>query len=131
MIVGGIAVIARGVPRLTTDIDATVWGEGLSLRELYSALAAEGIVPRRTPAEELARQRQVLLLVREATGTSLEILLAWRDQDDIERLLVLHGRQVDFQRLRHLMRQLAEAVDEPERVQEFEALAERMIPNGR
>lgn len=33
MIIGGIAVIARGVPRLTVDIDATVWTENIELRE--------------------------------------------------------------------------------------------------
>jgi hypothetical protein len=29
MIIGGVAVIARGVPRLTDDVDATIWGGGL------------------------------------------------------------------------------------------------------
>jgi hypothetical protein len=28
MIIGGIAVIVRGVPRQTVDVDATVWAEG-------------------------------------------------------------------------------------------------------
>jgi len=32
MIIGGMALIARGIPRLTRDIDATVWGEGLELK---------------------------------------------------------------------------------------------------
>jgi len=31
MIIGGMALIAHGVPRLTRDIDATIWGEGLDV----------------------------------------------------------------------------------------------------
>jgi hypothetical protein len=31
MIIGGLAVIARGVPRQTVDIDATIWAEGLDV----------------------------------------------------------------------------------------------------
>ena len=34
MIVGGIAVIARGIPRQTVDIDATLWAEGLDVGEV-------------------------------------------------------------------------------------------------
>lgn len=38
MIIGGIAVIARGVPRLTRDVDVTVAGAPLSAGELLEQL---------------------------------------------------------------------------------------------
>lgn len=98
MILGGIAVIARGVPRLTTDVDATVWGEGLAIHDLYSVLKTEDIVRRPTRGEELARQRQVLLLVHEPTGTPLEILLAWlpfeREAIDRASLVTFGGSEI-------------------------------------
>ena len=36
MIIGGMALIARGIPRLTHDIDATVWGAGLGACRPYA-----------------------------------------------------------------------------------------------
>lgn len=166
MIIGGIAVIARGVPRQTIDIDATVWGEATSLEDLLAGLEAHAIVPRIPDAEEFARRRQVLLLEHRPTGTTLEISLAWlpfereaieragpvtlrgveipvaqaqdlivykfvawrdRDKDDIERLLLLHGGGLDLDRIRHLARQFAEALEEPERLAELEALLRRTL----
>jgi len=46
MIIGGIAVIARGVPRQTIDIDATVAAADLDLDEVLATLAARHITPR-------------------------------------------------------------------------------------
>lgn len=46
MCIGGIAVIAQGVRRTTTDIDATVRGEGIHLNAFVEALAGYGIRPR-------------------------------------------------------------------------------------
>ena len=40
MIIGGIAVISRGVPRLTRDVDATIAGGVIELGELIRALLA-------------------------------------------------------------------------------------------
>lgn len=40
MIIGGIAVIARGVRRMTTDIDAVVLGDTIDLSTLLRALGA-------------------------------------------------------------------------------------------
>ena len=45
MIIGGIAVIARGVPRQTIDIDATVLGREVTLGDLFGTLEAQGIIP--------------------------------------------------------------------------------------
>lgn len=166
MIIGGIAVIARGVPRTTVDIDATVWGQEASPEELFAALETEEIVPRIADALEFARRRQVLLLEHRPTGTPLEITLGWlpfereaieratevefgglelpvplpedlivykavawrdRDKEDIERLLLLHAEKVDLGRVRELVAQFAAALDEPERIEQFEALVRRAL----
>jgi hypothetical protein len=34
MVIGGIAAVAHGVHRLTTDIDAVLWGNGVDVRPL-------------------------------------------------------------------------------------------------
>ena len=166
MIIGGMAVIARGVPRLTVDVDATVWGADVELLELFGTLSEQGIVPRVRDALEFARERQVLLLRHEPTGTPMEVsiawlpferealenatpvqfagvevpvavpedlvvykALAWRDQDrsDIERLLVLHGKSMDLEKIRAFVSEFAQVLGEPQRVEEFEALVRRAL----
>lgn len=77
MIIGGIAVIARGVPRQTVDIDAAVWAEHLDVDRLVGVLEHHAIVARIPDAAAFARERQVLLLRHEPTGTPLEVSLAW------------------------------------------------------
>jgi hypothetical protein len=166
MVIGGIAVIARGVPRQTIDIDAAVLGRAVSLEALFAALGAHGIVPRIPDAEDFARRQQVLLLKHQPTATTLEVSLAWlpfeeealersspvvfrgievpvvqaqdlivykavawrdRDKSDIERLLLLHGDELDLAFLRDMVRQFAEALEEPARVSEFEELVSRSL----
>lgn len=165
MVIGGIAVIAHGVPRLTTDIDATVWFEDIDLEDLFALLARNGIEPRLGDALDFARRRQVLLLRHRPSGTPLEITLAslpferealaratpvrfaeievpvaspedlvvyktlaWRDRDrpDVERLLILHGSTMNLDRVRRLVREFAEILEDPDRVEEFEALVRRV-----
>lgn len=72
MIIGGIAVIARGVPRQTVDIDATVLADAVTLERLIGELARDRIVPRIADAEEFARRHQILLVRHEPSGTPLE-----------------------------------------------------------
>jgi hypothetical protein len=166
MIIGGLAVIARGVPRQTVDIDATIWAEGLDIDAMLPILAQEGLVPRTPDAIVFARERHVLLLRHEPTGTPIELILAylpfeqaaleradlvdfggvsvpaataedlivykvvaWRDRDraDVERLLVRHGRSINLERVRQLVREFGTALDEPERVDEFEILVRRAL----
>lgn len=166
MFIGGIAVIARGVPRLTVDVDATVQGDAVDLQDLFATLEAHQIVPRISDAVDFARRRQVLLLEHGPSGTPLEISLGWlpfelealrraspvdfggvtipvaqpedlvvykavawrdRDKEDIERLLLLHASEIDLDRVRELVRQFAEALDEPERVSQFDALLRRTV----
>jgi hypothetical protein len=165
MIIGGIAVIARGVPRQTVDVDATVWGDATSIEALVEVFRRHHIVPRITDAVAFAKERQVLLLRHSDTGTPIEVTLAslpfereaigratrvdfggvqvavavpedlvvykavaWRDRDraDIERLLLLHGPTIHLDRVRSLVTEFAEALDEPHRVAEFDALVARV-----
>jgi hypothetical protein len=77
MLIGGVAVIARGVRRLTDDVDATVWAEGLETRSLLGALAAHRIVPRIDDALAFARRSQVILLQHEPSGVDIDLSLAW------------------------------------------------------
>lgn len=166
MFIGGIAVIARGVPRLTVDVDATVQGDAIDLQDLLATLEAQQIVPRIADAEDFARRRQVLLLEHGPSGTPLEISLGWlpfelealrraspvdfggvtipvaqaedlviykavawrdRDKEDIERLLLLYANEIDLDRVRDLVRQFADALDEPERISQFEALLRNAV----
>jgi hypothetical protein len=166
MIIGGIAVIARGVPRQTVDVDATLWGAEVDLGDLVEVLASHRIVPRIHDALAFARRRQVLLLRHEPSGTPIEISLAWlpferealgratritfagieapmataedlviykalawrdRDRSDIERLIVLYGKDMNLQKVRDMMVQFAEILEDPQRVQEFDTLVRRAI----
>lgn len=166
MIIGGIAVIARGVPRLTVDVDATIWAEKVDLSELVEVLAKHQIAPRIQDALEFARQRQVLLLRHEPTGAPIDLslawlpfeqealenatllqfagieipvataedlviykALAWRDQDrsDIERLLVLHGKDINLSRVKSMVESFAEILEDPSRKRDFDALLQRAL----
>lgn len=77
MLIGGIAVIARGIPRHTDDVDGTISGEALDLEELVRILKDHDIEPRVFDAIEFARQHQVLLLVHTPSATEIELTLAW------------------------------------------------------
>lgn len=77
MIIGGIAVIARGVRRMTTDIDAVVQGDAVAPKVLLGELAKRGIVPRIPDALSFARQNLVLLMRHSRTGVDLDVSFAW------------------------------------------------------
>jgi hypothetical protein len=162
MLIGGMAVIARGVPRLTRDVDATVAAGELDARQLADEFAKYGLVPRIADAVEFASTRQVLLLRHEASGVDVDVSLAWlpfeleaiasadsidvggvrirvaraedliiykavafrpQDQQDIERLLTLHGKKVDMERIRRVIGEFASAIEEPERLAAFDRIA--------
>lgn len=165
VLIGGLAVIARGVERLTADVDAAVRGEGLDLERAFEVLGRHGIEPRIPEAKRFARERQILLLRHENTGTKVDLSLAWlpfedqaiaraesldlggvsmpvalpedlivykavawrvRDREDIERLLTIHARRIDLEKIRGLVADFAAALEEPERVKEFEQLVQRV-----
>jgi hypothetical protein len=68
MVIGGIAVIARGVPRTTLDIDATVWAEHLDLDRALNVFARHGVAPRATDVRQFADVHQVIPLRHVASG---------------------------------------------------------------
>lgn len=165
MIIGGIAVIAAGVPRQTIDIDAVVLGRDSSPESLVTSFARYGIVPRIADAVQFARERQVLLLRHEPSGVTIEVSLAWlpfeeealaranqieiggvtlrvatpedlivykaaawrdRDRADIERLLALHWREIDLERVRSLITEISAALDDSGRIEAFENILARV-----
>lgn len=77
MVIGGLAVIARGVVRHTDDADATVWAADVDLPNPIAALGRHGVVGRINDLEAFAAQAQVLLLVHQPTGVPMEVSLAW------------------------------------------------------
>jgi hypothetical protein len=77
MVIGGIAVIARGVRRFTTDIDVAVRGDAVRPERLLRALATHGIEPRIADALTFAEANLVLLLRHEETGVDLDVSFAW------------------------------------------------------
>jgi hypothetical protein len=58
--------------------------------------------------------------------------VAWRDRDraDVERLLRLHGPTLDLARIRGLVAEFAEAIEEPGRIQDFELLVKKAFPGS-
>ncbi|MFO7695403.1 MAG: nucleotidyltransferase [Vicinamibacterales bacterium] len=87
MLIGGLAVVARGVPRLTIDIDAVVDAEGLDVDRLWEVLRDSGFEARVIEAAKLARERLVLLLRHPASGVTVDLSLGWMqfERDAIER----------------------------------------------
>lgn len=166
MIIGGIAVIARGVPRLTRDVDLTVAGASLPVGELLEELDHHRIAPRIEDARGFAEAHQVLLLRHRPTSVDVDVSIAWlpfeldalaaadvlslagttvrvaraedllvykaiawrpQDQQDIERLLVLHGHTVDLARVRTLVGEFAAALDDTERPSALDRLIARAL----
>lgn len=170
MIIGGIAVIARGVTRLTRDIDATVAGAGTDIEALLGVLARHRIVPRVEDAVRFAAESHVLLLRHAPSGIDVDLSVAWlpfeldaiaasellaihgarvrvaraedlviykiaawrpQDQQDVERLVALHGKHMDMERVRGFARELATLLEEPQRVEELEKILSRATPAPR
>jgi len=115
MIVGGIAVIARGVRRLTTDIDAVVRGDATDPMRLLASLVKERIVPRIEDATAFAEQNLVLLLRHEPTGVDLDVSFGW---SGFERKALEARAEVRFGRV-------SAPMATPEDLVVFKALAAR------
>ncbi|MCA9644800.1 MAG: hypothetical protein KC492_29120, partial [Myxococcales bacterium] len=60
-------------------------------------------------------------------------IAAWRpqDQQDVERLIALHGEHMDLARVRAAVRELAATLEEPQRIEEFERVLTRARPPGK
>jgi len=77
MIIGGIAVIARGVRRMTTDIDAVIRGDAIELDDLLPLLADHEITPRIDDAIAFARANYVLLLRHDPSKVDFDLSFGW------------------------------------------------------
>jgi len=160
-IIGGVAVIANGVPRATVDVDATVSAQAVEPEQLAAALARHDIVPRIDNAVEFARSRHVFLATHRPSGVSVDVSLAWlpfeeeaiaaavtcdfagvrirvprpedlviykmvaarpRDLDDVENLLLVHGRAMNLGRVRAVVADFAAVLEDAERPAALERL---------
>jgi hypothetical protein len=77
MVIGGIAVIARGVRRMTTDVDAVVRGDAISIDALLELSSRQAIKPRIADAAAFARANLVLLLEHAPSGVELDVSFGW------------------------------------------------------
>ncbi len=77
MVIGGVAVIALGVPRFTSDIDVTIQGRSNHPEQVFGAFSHHEIGPRIESALEFAKARQVILALHEPSGISIDASLAW------------------------------------------------------
>lgn len=161
MIIGGLAVVLRGFPRHTDDIDITILGSEVSVQELFGALCGAGFEARIGNAVEFAEQNQVLLMRHRSSTIELDVTLAWlpfeteaisaaeptsieevvlpvarvedliiykavawreRDRRDVSDLWQMHRPSLNRARIVDVVTQFAEAIEEPNRVKELEAL---------
>lgn len=93
LVIGGVAVIVRGVPRFTVDVDATLALGDLTLERLLDGLARHAIQPRMEGAIEFARERQALLVRHDPSGVPLDLTVAWLP---FERDAIRRGEPCDF-----------------------------------
>jgi hypothetical protein len=77
MVIGGIAVIARGVRRMTTDVDIVVRGDAIAPAKLLELLDSQDFEPRIDDALAFARKNLVLLVRHRPTGVDADIALGW------------------------------------------------------
>ena len=77
MVIGGIAVIAHGVPRFTADVDAAIAAGSTDASEMLEAFQAGRILPRIDNALDFAQANQVLLLVHEPSEIPVDVSFAW------------------------------------------------------
>lgn len=168
MVIGGIAIIARGVRRMTTDVDVVVRGDETTPAAMLRALATRRIVPRIADAEAFARERLVLLLRHEPTGVDLDLSFGWttfehealeacseatygsvvapmasaedlvifkamaarpKDIEDATALMLMH-KEIDVDRVRRHLAELAALADEPTLMSGLEAVI-RLAAAGR
>lgn len=93
MLIGGMAVVARGAPRTTEDVDATVLAPGFDVDRFLVACQSHTIVPRRPDFREMALQAHILLLQHSESGIELDVSLAWLG---FEQEAIGRAQPVDF-----------------------------------
>ncbi len=107
MLIGGIAVILRGVPRTTRDIDFTFSGGHGSIAATLALLARSELLPRIEDAEAFGRENQVLLLKDGPSGIEIDASLAWLSFEEEAianaEVLVVHGVRIPVARAQDLI----------------------------
>lgn len=93
MLIGGMAVVARGAPRTTEDVDATVLAPGFDIDQFLAACQVHQIVPRRPDVREMAVEAHILLLQHAESGIELDVSLAWLG---FEQEAIGRAQPVDF-----------------------------------
>jgi hypothetical protein len=115
MVIGGIAVIARGVRRMTTDVDVVVRGDSVEISELLRILARHRVEPRIEDAAAFAEENLVLLLRHAPSGVDLDLSLGWTD---FERAAIASSTRTAYGRASYPMARAEDLVV-------FKALAAR------
>jgi hypothetical protein len=92
-VIGGLAVIAHGVPRYTADIDVTLLAGEIEEGKLLEVLTEHRIEARIEDAVAFARENNVLLLEHSPSGVPLDLSLAWLP---FEEEAIRESRLVDF-----------------------------------
>jgi hypothetical protein len=77
MVIGGQAVIVRGDPRLTRDIDVTVGVGTEAIPTLLLLLADLGLAPLPEDPAAFARQTMVIPAADPASGVRVDLILSW------------------------------------------------------
>jgi predicted nucleotidyltransferase len=94
MLIGGLAVVLRGFPRHTDDIDITVMGADVSAAELGRLLDAGGFEARIGDAVAFAEQNMVLLYRHIDTGIEIDVTLAWLP---FEEEAIAHAQPIEVE----------------------------------
>lgn len=79
MVIGGIAVIAHGVQRMTTDIDAVIEGGAATVEQVLVALQRHAITPRIDDPVAFATDNLVLLARHRPTEVDLDLSFGWTE----------------------------------------------------
>jgi len=77
MVIGGVAYGVWGQPRYTDDVDGVILAWDQDISQLLQCARDLGLEPRIPKAEEFARKSKMLMLRHRASGTKLDISLAW------------------------------------------------------
>jgi hypothetical protein len=75
-IIGGIAVIARGVRRLTRDVDVTIEAPVVEAPSVLGVLHRVGIAPRIPDAVQFAHESHFLLMRHQGSGVDVDVSFA-------------------------------------------------------
>lgn len=106
-VIGGIAVIARGVRRMTTDIDAVIQGDAVTYAQVSRVLAAHNVIHRMEDAETFAASSLVLLLRHQPTGVDIDLSFGWTE---FEHRAIASSTEAAFGRVRTRMARPQELV---------------------